>query len=70
MCSSHPPLGLPNWFVNTDASISFMASLLGIEEEEAPMPTTRLQNSNHQFHFKTNLSISRVSILLIFKTQF
>jgi hypothetical protein len=47
-----------------------MVSLLGIEEEEAPMPTTRQQNSNHQFHFKTNLSNSRVSILLIFKTQF
>jgi hypothetical protein len=20
LCSSHPPLGVPNWFVNTDAS--------------------------------------------------
>jgi hypothetical protein len=51
-------------------STSFLAPLLGIEEEEAPTPTMRQQNNNHQFHFKTNLSNSRASILLILKTQF
>jgi uncharacterized membrane protein len=29
LCSSLPPLGDPNWFVNTDASTSFLAPLPG-----------------------------------------
>jgi hypothetical protein len=44
LCSSHRPLGVPNWFVNTDTSTSFLAPLPGIEEEEAPTSTTRQQN--------------------------
>jgi hypothetical protein len=45
LCSSHLPLGGPNWSVNTAPSTSFLAPLLGIEEEEAPTSTTRHQSS-------------------------
>jgi hypothetical protein len=41
LCSSYLPLGVPNWAVIYTPSSNFLASLSGIEEEEAPTSTTR-----------------------------